>query len=104
MIISFTFHAWLHMESLNIFGTRIMTGDAFALPTPDSDNSVLLGDNGITPAEWMQWAKRRKKRICRDLAADPRLWTCPELWRDWNATIGIEKLLLWQCWGIRDVS
>ncbi len=70
------------------------------LPEPDNDNLELLGDSVRTPAEWMQWAKRRKRRICRDLLADAQLWTCPEIWRDWHNTRGIEKLLLWQCWGI----
>ena len=30
------------MDSFTLFGTRIITGEAFALPTPDSDNLDLL--------------------------------------------------------------
>lgn len=83
---------------------RVLTGDAFTLLTPDNENLPLLLDCPMTPAEVVQWARRTKQRLSRKLAADPALWACPEHWRTWNATDGIEKLTLWQCFGILNVS
>jgi hypothetical protein len=83
---------------------HFVTGQAFVTPTPANENLQLLLNCPLTPAEIMQWARRRKTRLSRELDADPRLWTCPEHRRDWNATVGIEKLTLWQCYGILDVS
>jgi hypothetical protein len=79
---------------------RLLDKSLLFLPEPDNENLELLGDFYMTPAELMQWAKRRKRRICRDLVADALLWRCPEIWRDWHNTRGIEQLLLRQCWGI----
>jgi hypothetical protein len=83
---------------------RFVTGEAFITPTPDNENLLLLAGCVWTPAEVMQWVRQEKRRLSRKLAANPRLWTCPEHRRTWNATIGIEKLTLWQCYGILDVS
>ena len=73
------------------------------MPPPDNENLRLKAD-WMTAAEVMQWVRTEKERLSRELAADPRLWNCPEHWRTWDMTIGIEKLALWQCYGILDVS
>lgn len=83
---------------------RFLTGEAFTTPTADNENFPLLLNCPLTPAELMQWVRRERRRLSCQLAADHRLWTCPEHRRTWNATIGIEKLTLWQCYGILDVS
>jgi hypothetical protein len=83
---------------------RCLTGEAFTVPQPDNENLLLLDGCVWTPAEVMQWVRQEKRRLSRKLAANPRLWTCPEHRRTWNATIGIEKLTLWQCYGVLDVS
>jgi hypothetical protein len=83
---------------------RYLTAEAFTVPQPDNENLQLLAGCAWTPAEVMQWVRTEKRRLSRELAANPRLWTCPEHRRTWNATIGIEKLTLWQCYGILDVS
>ena len=91
------------MDSWNFFGMWCGIGEsAPPLPTPDNENLELLDGCKLTPAEAMQWARRRKQRLCRELAMDARVWTCPEHRRTWNATLGIEQLLLRQCYGIRD--
>ena len=87
------------MESVDYFGVRLIAGEATP-PPPDNENLELLAGCGMTPAEVMQWARQRKQRLCRELAMDARLWTCPEHRRTWNATLGIEKLTLWQCYGV----
>lgn len=84
---------------------RCVIGEGFTTPTPDNENLPLMDDDFVlTPAELMQWARREKKRLSRALAADPRLWSCPQHRRDWNATIGIEQITLRQCFGILDAS
>lgn len=88
------------MDTLNLFGTCISVGDAAPPPTPDNENLELLADCKLTPAEVMQWARRRKERLSREVARDAGLWNCPEHRRDWEVTLGIEKLTLWKCYGI----
>jgi hypothetical protein len=88
------------MASVNIFGIRI-TMENLVAPTPDNDNLELMTGCVLTPAEVRQWAKRRRQRLSRALAKNPQLWNCPEHRRTWNATLGIEKLVLSQCYGIR---
>ena len=83
-------------------GARIAIGDSGPPPEPDNENLELMADCSLTPAEVLQWVRRRKRRLCRELAMDSRLWHCPEHRRDWNASLGIEKLTLSQCYGIRD--
>jgi hypothetical protein len=78
-----------------------LTGDAFRVPPPDNENLTLMSDSfPLTPAELVQWARRKKKRLSRKLAADPRLWNCSEHRRDWNAADGIEQVTLRQCFGV----
>jgi hypothetical protein len=54
----------------------------------------------FTPAELMQWLRRERRRLCREAALDARLWTCPKHRRDWIFTLGLEELVLRQCYGI----
>jgi hypothetical protein len=88
------------MESIHYFGVRLITGEVTP-PTPDNENLRLL-PAWMTPAELMQWVRQEKQRLSRELAMDASLWTCPEHRRTWDATIGIEKLALWQCYGVRE--
>ncbi len=81
---------------------RIFTGDAFAATAADNENLELLEGCPLTPAEVLQWVRREKERLSRNLAADARLWACPEHQRTWNATLGIEQVTLRQCFGIID--
>lgn len=61
---------------------------------PDNDNMRLLSD-WMTLAEFYQWIRKEKKRLCRELAADSKLWGCPEHRRTWNITIAMER------WGLQ---
>jgi hypothetical protein len=90
------------MDSWTLLGTRLNAGDANPPPPPDNENLELMAGCKLTPAEVLQWVRRRKQRLCRELAMDAQLWHCPEHRRDWNASLGIEQLILWQCYGIRD--
>lgn len=87
------------MSGIEIFGVRIIIGEAN--PPPDNENLRLLPD-WMTPAELLQWVRQEKDRLSRELAADASLWVCPEHRREWDSTLGIEKLALWQCYGVRD--
>ena len=89
------------MDSWNLFGMWCGIGEsAPPLPKPDNQNLELLAGCKLTPAEVMQWARREKTRLSRDVAMDARLWTCPKHRRDWIMTLAIEKLTLWQCYGV----
>ena len=90
------------MHSWTLFGTRLIVGEAIPPLKADNDNLELMKNCKLTPAEVLQWVQRRKRRLCRELATDPRLWNCPEHRRDWNVSLGIEELTLSQCYGIRD--
>lgn len=89
------------MDLREFFGTRCIAGEAVTPPTPDNENLPLLTeDDWMTPAEVLQWARRRKERLIRKLADDARLWNCPEHRRTWNATLGIEQITRRQCYGV----
>jgi hypothetical protein len=66
-------------------------------PSAANDNDRLLPD-WMTPAEFWQYVRTRKKRLLRQLAADFQLRTSPEFRRDWEVTLGME-----QC-GLRQLS
>lgn len=90
------------MNQIRLIGIRITAGEAVSPPEPDNDNLRLLTeDDWMTPAELMQWARQEKRRLVRDLAADARLWACPEHRRDWNETLGIEQITRRQYYGER---
>ena len=89
------------MNSWNLFGIRCDLGEsAPPLPTPDNDNLELMTGCKLTPAELLQFIRQYKKRLSRAVAADARLWTCPEHRKDWMITLGIEKVTLWRCYGV----
>jgi hypothetical protein len=82
-------------------GIRFATGEAFSTPTPDNNNWHLLSD-WETPAEFMQWVRQEQERLRREIAADPRLLTCPEHRRKLDITLAMEKCALWHCYGVRE--
>jgi hypothetical protein len=88
------------MASLELFGTRLIVGPAEP-PPPGNENRHLLPD-WMTPAEAIQWVRRRKGRLSRELADDARLWACPEHRRTWEATLGIEAMVLRRGPGVRE--
>ena len=87
------------MDTLNCFGTRLATGDQ---PPPKADNNNWrLKHDWQTPAEVMQLIRQEKERLRRELAADPRLLTCPKYRRDWDERLAIEQCALWHLFGVR---
>jgi hypothetical protein len=89
------------MASLEYFRVRLIAGEASQTP-PDNDNLELMPGCPLTPAELMQWARRERKRLSRELATDASLWACPKHRRTWDETLAIEKLTLWHCYGVWD--
>lgn len=89
------------MASAEYFGTRFMSDEAFASPTPDNTNWRLMPD-WETPAEFMQWVRREKERLRREMAADPRLLTSPEHRREWDVRVAMEKCALLHYYGVRE--
>jgi hypothetical protein len=69
---------------------RRVSGEAFAVPKHDNDNWRLF-DDWITPAEFMQWVRRRKEGLRRELAADFRLRSCPENRLTWDIAEAMER-------------
>ena len=88
------------MESLDCLGVRLIVGET-APPTPGNDNWGVCSD-WQTPAEVMQWLRQRKGRLSRELAADARLWACPEHRLTRTITLAIEKCALWHHYGVRE--
>ncbi len=73
---------------------RYLTGEAFAASTPHNDNWEIAGDD-MTVAEALQLIRRWKRQSCRELAADPRLWACPEHRLTRNINYAMEKCARW---------
>jgi hypothetical protein len=85
----------------DILGTRVILGEpAPPLPSHDNENLELMTGCKLTPAELLQFIRQHKKRLSRAVAADARLWDCPDHRNDWMTTLGIEKLTLWHCYGV----
>lgn len=80
----------------------ILTGEQADPPQADNDNLRVLSE-WMTPAEVLQWVRREKVRLCREVASDPRLWFCPEHRRTWNARLGIEAIVIRQYYGGRRI-
>jgi hypothetical protein len=89
------------MASCECFGTRFVIGEAFTPPTPDNENLGLKPD-WMTPAELMQLIRQEKERLRREVAADPRLLTCPDHRRQWNERLAMERCALWRIFGVRE--
>ena len=87
------------MESLSLFGTRLMAGNLY-LPAPDNNNWRLM-EEGKTPAEFMQWLKATREEMRRERAADPSLRHSPKHRRHWETLDAMEKCCLWHHYGVR---
>jgi hypothetical protein len=81
--------------------TQFLTGEAFTTHPPDNENLRLMPD-WETPAEFMQWVRREQERLRRQMAADPRLLTCPEHRRKLNVRLAMEKVCLSHYYGVRE--
>jgi hypothetical protein len=75
-------------------GVSFLTGQAFTTPNPDNENLRMMED-WETPAELIQFIRREKDRLCRQLAVDPSLLGDPthRLWR--IETNAMEACALW---------
>jgi hypothetical protein len=82
------------------FGLRLLAGEAVSPPTPNNDNWRMMPD-WRTPAEALQKIRRWKEQIGRDLAADDRLWACPEHRLTRKITLAMERCALWHFYGVR---
>lgn len=88
------------METVTFFGTRFV-GGAAPLPTHDNDNWKLKED-WMTPAELLQWVRRTREEMRRELAADFSLRACPKHRRTWESLAAIERCALWHYYGERE--
>ncbi len=88
------------MSFSDILGTRIILGGPDPMPPRDNDNRRLMHD-WQTPAEILQWIRQRKRRLHQEVAADARLWTCPEHRLTRSITLAMEKCALWHYYGVR---
>lgn len=71
-----------------------------APPKPDNENRRLFSAD-TTLEECMQWIRREKMRLAREVNADPRLMTCPEHQLTWRITLAMERCALWHYYGVR---
>jgi hypothetical protein len=92
---------WLRMDTLTLFGTRLIVGETDPLPKPDNDNLRLMED-WMTPAELMQWIRRTRQEMRQELAADFRLRNCPTHRRHWVNLNAMERCCLWHYYGARN--
>lgn len=81
-------------------GIAFLTGEAFTTPKPDNNNWRLLSD-WETPAEFMQWVRKEKERLRREVAEDPSLLACSEHRLTLDITLAMEKCALLHCYGVR---
>jgi hypothetical protein len=88
------------METMTLFGTRFITGD-MPLPKPDNTNWLLM-EPWMTPAELLQWVRRTRDEMRRELAADPGLLACPKHRRSWDSLAALERCALWRYYGVRE--
>ena len=82
-------YGW-HMEMDGHSQTPCITGGGPTTPAPDNDNWRLKPD-WMTPAEFLQWLRREKERMQRELEADFRLRSCPKHRQDWDILVAIER-------------
>ena len=88
------------MHSVELLGTRFVSGEGFTPPVSANENLLLMPD-WQTPAELLQWIRQDKERMRRELAADFRLRSCPKHRLHWDVLIAIERCTLWHCYGVR---
>jgi hypothetical protein len=89
------------MESWTLFGTRFITGETNPRIRPDNDNFGLKED-WVTPAEFMQWVKRTRDEMRRELQADPALWQSPKHRRQRTMLNAMEQYALWHYYRVRE--
>lgn len=89
------------MAALELFGTSVTVDEELRLPQPENDNGGVAAP-WQTPAEALQWVRRRKQRLCRELASDAHLWACIEHRLTRTIAIAIERCARWQYYGERD--
>lgn len=80
-------------------GTRVIDGVGEP-PRPDNDNWRLM-EEWMTPAELMQWIRRTRDEMRRELAGDDSLWHCPRHRRQRLSLDAMERCALWHYWGVR---
>jgi len=85
---------------LRQLGEMVTPFNALTPMQPDNDNWGVCSETK-TPAEVMQWVRRRMARHCRELAANASLWHCPEHRLTRTITAAIEKCTLWHHYGVR---
>jgi len=68
-------------------------------PTHDNDNDRLSEHQ--TPAECLQWVRRTKDEMRKELAADFTLRRDPAWRRIWDNVVAFEKCCLWHHFGVR---
>ena len=88
------------MAALDVFGTVCSVGETITPLTPDNDNWGLKED-WVTPAEFMQWVKRTRDEMRRELQADASLWECPKHRRHRTMLDAMERCALWQYYRAR---
>jgi hypothetical protein len=88
------------MDTCILFGTRFITGDANPPPMPANSNGRLMED-WMTPAELLQWVRRTREEMRRELEADFSLRHCPKHRQDWESLHALERCTLWHYYGVR---
>ncbi len=88
------------MAILDCFRTRIKAGDGWRPPQHDNDNWRLMRE-WVTPAEFMQWLRRTREEMRRELAADFTLRSDPEHRKTWEELAAMERCCLWHYYGER---
>jgi hypothetical protein len=89
------------MTTWEFCGSRFVFGEVVSPPpTPDNDNWRLMPD-WKTPAEFLQWVRRTREEMRRELAADFSLRHCPTHRRHWDVLNAMERCCLWHRYGVR---
>lgn len=83
------------MASFELFGTRYLAGEDCPLPTPANHNGGIFSE-GDTPAGALQFFRRVKERMRREIIADFRLRNDPDHRMLWESVRAAEQCLLWQ--------
>jgi hypothetical protein len=88
------------MDSLTVFGTRFIVGDADPPPNAHNEN-FGVASSWETPAEALQGVRSWRRRLGRELAADARLWACPKHRLKRTIWLAMERCALWQYYRFR---
>ncbi len=71
-----------------------------SLPVHDNDNWLLMSE-GVTPAEFMQWIKRTRSKMRRELEANFSLRADPTHREIWVSLDAMERCARWHFYGER---